>query len=521
MKALNLIGSKKRVQCITSKSVILLILWDILMLVHVNVLRYIAGTVYLNRYIEHHQSQYIINGIGYCLIYLSFPLFGLLADIKTGRYKTIITSVYLSFLAWIIGGLAIIVKTYFPVKATLLFIYIPLVVVFLLELIGICCFFSNIIQFSLDQVIGASADELSAIIYSYAICMPLSYFLFEIGQYLFEHFFIMCYVISGITVSLVLITNYLFKHWLDTTPHIVNPVKYIGQVLNYARKNKYPRNRSALTYWEEDYPSRLDLGKEKYGGPFSEEQVEDVKTVLRLIPLLISIVGLSDAVEIADNIFSLVNKPSSQFILIYFVNNDSLIFLVALVLILLYQFLIYPCFYKCIPSMLRRIGLGLIIALLTTLYYVVMLACKDSFDLNITSYKAVIIPRILSGIVYAFIVPTSLEFTIAQCPHEMRGFLVGLWYAAFGLGYLVSFIGKYLFNCQGETLCQHLYLYVFKSVIILLILLTFLILAKCYKLRVRENEINVYKIAEEHYERYFDQEVEYRRETGQSLESTD
>ena len=47
-------------------------------------------------------------------------------------------------------------------------------------------------------------------------------------------------------------------------------------------KNKYPRNRSALTYWEEDYPGRLDLDKDNYGGPFSEEHVEDVKTVLRL-----------------------------------------------------------------------------------------------------------------------------------------------------------------------------------------------------------------------------------------------
>ena len=72
--------------------------------------------------------------------------------------------------------------------------------------------------------------------------------------------------------------DYFFKHWLDTTRNIVNPVKLIGQVLNYPRKNKYPKNRSALTYWEEDYPSRLDLGKEKYGGPFSVEQVEDVKS---------------------------------------------------------------------------------------------------------------------------------------------------------------------------------------------------------------------------------------------------
>ena len=388
-----------------------------------------------------------------------------------------------------------------------------------MELIGSCCFYSNIIQFSLDQVIGASADKLSAIIYWHATCIPLSFLVFEIGQCLFEQFFIMCYVISGVTVSLVLITNYLFKHWLDTTPHIVNPVNYIGQVLNYARKNKYPRNRSALTYWEEDYPSRLHLGKEKYGGPFSEEQVEDVKTVLRLIPLLISIVGVVCAGGLTLITFLLPNK-SSWFILCC-VNNNSLYFSVAVVLILLYHLLIYPCFYKCIPSMLKRIGIGFIFALLTTLYYVVMLACRDSFNLNTTSYKPFIIPQILHGIALALIFPTSLEFTIAQCPHKMRGFLIGLWNSALGLGDLINNSGKYPFSCHGEIHCQSLYYHVLKNVIILIILIIFLILAKRYKFRVRENEVNIHLIAEEHYERYLDQEVEYRRGMGLSLESTD
>ena len=29
---------------------------------------------------------------------------------------------------------------------------------------------------------------------------------------------------------------------------------------------------------EDDYPSRIDLGKDKYGGLFTVEEVEDVKT---------------------------------------------------------------------------------------------------------------------------------------------------------------------------------------------------------------------------------------------------
>ena len=40
------------------------------------------------------------------------------------------------------------------------------------------------------------------------------------------------------------------------------------------------------------------MGKEKYGGPFTEEQVENVKVVMRLIPLFICIIGLVRADDI-------------------------------------------------------------------------------------------------------------------------------------------------------------------------------------------------------------------------------
>ena len=111
MKTLCLTCSKRR---ITSKSVILLILWNVLMLIHFNSIQYLGETVYLNSNIKRHQSQYIVYSIGLSLICLSFPLFGLLADAKTGRYKTTIAGVYFSFLSWIIGGLVIPIKTYLP-----------------------------------------------------------------------------------------------------------------------------------------------------------------------------------------------------------------------------------------------------------------------------------------------------------------------------------------------------------------------------------------------------------------------
>ena len=55
-----------------------------------------------------------------------------------------------------------------------------------------------------------------------------------------------------------------------------------------------------------------------------------------------------------------------------------------------------------------------------------MLACKDHFHFDTTSYKFTIVSQVLYGISFALILPTSLEFTIAQSPIEMRGLLVGL-----------------------------------------------------------------------------------------------
>ena len=486
------------------------------MLVHISLLQTFVAINYIHSHNQHQFRYDFVFDITYCLIFLSSPFFGLLADVKTGRYKTIITGVHFSFLSWIIAGLAVIVNIF---SDSTLFFLILLSACYITQVIGYCSFHSNIVQFSIDQSVGASADELSAIIYWHSVSVPITFVIIHIGQILTKQFAIVYYVLSGVAVSTVIISNSLFKHWLDTTSHKINPVKLIAKVLNYSRKNKYPSNRSALTYWEEDYPSRLDLGMEKYGGPFSEEEVQDVKTMLRLTPLLISVVGFSCGQELSWKTIN-AHKDDVSF-LTNLILNRTMSSLVSGVVILIYQFVIYPCFYNYIPSMLKRIGLGLLFALFTIIYYVIIFACKEYFHLDTTSYKLIIMPEILHGISYALVHPTSLEFIIAQSPHEMRGLMVGLWYAAIGLGFVIDINGKYPFNCKEDIVCQNIYYYVLKSAVIVIILILFVILAKRYKLRVRANEINIHLIAEEHYERYMDQEIEFRREIGLSFESTD
>ena len=82
-------------------------------------------------------------------------------------------------------------------------------------------------------------------------------------------------------------------------------------IVKYAWQHKCPVNRSAFTYWENDIPSRIDLGKNKYGGPFTNEEVEDTKTFFCILLLLFSLLGL----HLSTNGFSvtsyLIRKVSS------------------------------------------------------------------------------------------------------------------------------------------------------------------------------------------------------------------
>ena len=70
-----------------------------------------------------------------------------------------------------------------------------------------------------------------------------------------------------------------------------SPWKLVYQVLKYAWQHKCPERRSAFTYWEEDIPPRIDLGKRKYGGPFTTEEVEDTKTFLSILLPFLPLLG--------------------------------------------------------------------------------------------------------------------------------------------------------------------------------------------------------------------------------------
>ena len=207
---------------------------------------------------------------------------GWLADVYVERYNVLRCSI---IIMWITS---LLLTTTFVVEKIVTFTdYYQLV---FLASLGIGCgmFQANIIQFGIDQLTDASSNEIVSFINWYVWSHISSAIIMNFvstctsPQYSFIAPLMLCVALSIGAISLFLCNKVLIKE-----PVTKNPFKLIYRVLKYALNHKYARQRSAFTYCEDDIPSRLDFGKNKYGGPFTTEQVEDVKTFFRALGLVL------------------------------------------------------------------------------------------------------------------------------------------------------------------------------------------------------------------------------------------
>ena len=120
----------------------------------------------------------------YCLFFVSFPLFGLMADVWIGRHRSIITGIIFCFSSMIIAGIGYALNSFYPSKAILWLAYS---MVYVLEAVGYCSFKANIIQYNIDQLIGASSSEISGLVYCHSAGIPIIFSLFELGHCLIDH----------------------------------------------------------------------------------------------------------------------------------------------------------------------------------------------------------------------------------------------------------------------------------------------------------------------------------------------
>ena len=490
-----------------SRKILLLLVWQALFSFSWNLLAVSVNTS-LNGY-------FVIS-----LQILSFvcaPLIGWLADVKFGRYEVIKFGSLVSFLASIFVSIAMAIGK-FSITGNVLLSVASVIVCF-----GFSCYVASVLPFLTDQLIGATSDELSTIVRWYYWAQIIGIWLSNI-VYLEEIIYNISTIGAGIAVifavplAVIIISDCLCQQWLDRTHKVTNPIKLIIQVLNYTRKHRYPERRSAFTYIDEEQPTRLDYGKEKFGGPFTEEEVEDVKTVFRLLPLVICLILYAGSL-----IFINVNILSENEDIDIVLNIGLKTWLFPLVLIPLYQLVLYRCFQKCSLSMLQCIGAGLLMCILgcillqaTEVWGVIVsddmqryLSCTrmalNTADRpeNYVEWYWKLGPYVIFGVGRTIVSVLILELVIAQSPEKMKGFVFGILLACGSFVVAASIGVQFVF-----TLCYHVI--TLTSFVVLFVV--FLVLSKRYTLRERNREINIQAIVEEHYERYMDQEEEYMRQ---------
>ena len=117
---------------------------------------------------------------------------------------------------------------------------------------------------------------------------------------------------------------------------------------------------------EKFLPDYIDLAKNRYGGPFTTEEVEDVKTFGRILLVLISLFG-----------FLLLPNTLTSLAAYYMYTGDDLYHFLYLVnvqyilpalLIPVHMLIIRPCFnrYTYSISILNKMGAGLILVVMSS-----------------------------------------------------------------------------------------------------------------------------------------------------------
>ena len=379
----------------------------------------------------------------------------------------------------------------------------------------------------------------------------------NIRNVLFPHYFtIACSVVLIMAilqfvcacVGLCLLVYYKKHLNIDRTGE--NLLKLIYKVLKYAWKHTCPERRSAFTYWEEDIPPRIDLGKSKYGGPFTTEEVEDTKTFFSILLLLLSMIGfrLSGNGYSAETDF-MKNQCPSHWVMVTIGDPLLPIFLTTILGVPLYE-VVRKCCPNYNPSMLKRMEFGLFCCLVKEAVTIIIQttmngneSCEhfdtntiDScyflfIDLNIngtclsisnatnnlfycdqnnTPFLLLLIPNILQGLSFFLVFMTALEFICAQAPLRLKGLLIGLWYALLATNYLLVEVPE-LFTVSSLSWTIF---HAVKAFAIFLSLMMYMCVSNRYQYRLRDEVVNERFLVEEIYERELNLAEEYERENA-------
>ena len=469
-----------------SKSAVLILFWSLLVgaiyMTAKGGVNYATAQLGLEKLNFFHSYDILLARIVFVLVFMLYPFAGFLADTRFGRYKVILTS--LCLLVCGMTFLSINSILYFTNYAVNLFkksqqhgvVLFSIVAIsgIVATTVGFAGYEANFIQFGIDQLADAPSEYLGLFVHWVEWFTMIGTTFAQIMFSLLRH----CrtnHVIDNTITSLpllflillaaMLIFTHWKRHWFNIEPTRNNPYKMVIKVLNFARKHRFPVQRSAFTYFDDKHPSRLDFAKQRYGGLFTSEQVEDVKTFLRILVILLAL-GPIFALEVPVGpllpifIKHVIKQPKKNEtedcdVKEVLFDTDSLKSIIAVVLFPVYVWLIYSVLRQCIPKTLTRIKVGILalVSGLVCMFFIDLLAhilrhkhhrygarCmfkeikKDHYPHHLAlPWPVNLAPGFLTQAGITVIITTTFEFISAQSPYSMKGLLIGVMFAVRGI----------------------------------------------------------------------------------------
>ena len=474
------------------------------------------------------QGKYLF-GIA-ALSTILLPIVGLLAQVAVGRYKLISYSLRTLWILSAIASIISIIEEILPVANTTL-LTVQLLMTLIPGLWFLGAFIASAVPLGIDQITGGSAANISAFIqwFSWAFFSGLATSSI-IGSILYDctgleanKVSTIVSLLSVLLLSVGLILDFCFHHKLIKEPVTVNPVSLIFKVLKYAVKHKYPVQRSAFTYCENEQPTRLDYGKLKYGGPFTTEQVEDVKTFWRMLLVIVVLstflLPFTQQFESALDMERSLPKTNCFGEIRHAIFSPCTIIMYSLPL---YELLIYPCLRNRGPSILQSAGIGAAALIASSLYCIIAETTREALsestnecmfiqtDHTESKLQPFSIPfNHLLAFSVLLLYKSSIKFICAQAPYNMSGLLIGLYFNLdtffFTLGAILYEVWKHKWFAVLDTSTCGIWFYLTTLVLAVVSSAVLGLVIRWYKARERDEITRSQDLVEEIYDRYQEQ----------------
>ena len=470
------------------------------------------------------------------LIFLAFPISGWLADTKFGRYRIIYASMWCQWLGMILLVLSALLSLY-PDPCSGFLYYIGKYIFSILSLVcfslSVSGFFPNILAFTMDQLEAASSSSLSRYVrwftWSIFVGLLLGNILAVINFFqpdaVNDNLPVISVVLLGAFSLPAIALSFTDSLYTKPLPNkkIINPYGVLFGVVLFAYKHKIPVKRSAMTYWEEDLPKRVDLAKDKYGGPYTTENVEDVKTFLRILLLMLALCvyyvpyagPVFEGIPFVNHLMQL--SSSSQYKQWFLPSIAALVPIIGIPILELIILPLYPKFEYFSFKPLRWILLGMVMMFFSNFSYLLIDVLAHYFEGNdacflqfvVTNstesipFQWVVIPTFFWGLSDLLVGPSIFCFLCCQAPYNMRGMILGLFLLLQRGSVFSGIVIAIIFTVAKFNFPVSCGFWYWLTLTILsgVAVVVFALAVKSYKLREREEVVNYQGIIESIYER--------------------